>query len=58
MFEPYSRAVINGVPSTGIGLYLCKRIVDANAGSIEVQSEAGLGTEITVRLPVASQVSV
>lgn len=36
----------------GLGLYLCKGIVEAHAGSIWATSEEGKGTEIHVLLPV------
>jgi signal transduction histidine kinase len=38
---------------TGLGLAICKAIVDAEGGNIEVASTVGLGTTFTVRLPVA-----
>ena len=37
----------------GLGLTLAKRIVDAHAGSIDVESMLGAGTTVTVSLPVA-----
>lgn len=37
---------------SGIGLSLVKALVEAHKGNIYVQSEVGLGTEITVELPV------
>ena len=37
----------------GLGLSIAKAIVDAHDGSIEVQSEVGLGTTMTVTLPGA-----
>jgi len=34
----------------GLGLAICKRIVDAHGGNISVNSEAGKGTTLTIRL--------
>ena len=35
----------------GLGLSICKQIVEDHGGSISIKSEAGQGTEVTVRLP-------
>ena len=37
---------------SGPGLAICKAIVDANGGRIEVSSQLGAGTTFIVRLPV------
>lgn len=36
---------------TGVGLYICKTIVEAHKGEIWIESEEGVGTIIHVRLP-------
>lgn len=53
LFEPFrtTRQASGGI---GLGLYICKEIVEAHGGRIEVQSEEGAGTQFTLRLPVAS----
>ena len=43
------------VAGTGLGLVIVKAIVDAHHGTIDVRSEQGVGTEITVRLPGSDQ---
>jgi signal transduction histidine kinase len=52
--QPGKRFVAN----TGLGLYLCKRIVDAHGGSIQCKSEAGQTTTFTVALPLAKQAKI
>jgi PAS domain S-box-containing protein len=54
LFLPFQRAataVRSVIPGTGLGLYVAKIIVDAHGGTISMQSKAGQGTTITVRLP-------
>jgi putative PEP-CTERM system histidine kinase len=51
LFRPF-RTTKNG--GLGVGLYECKRIVEAHHGTIHVQSENGRGTTVMITLPLAS----
>jgi PAS domain S-box-containing protein len=54
MFEAFTRASeadTAGVRGAGIGLTIVKGLVDLMDGTIDVESEEGSGTRITVRLP-------
>ena len=49
IFEPYFSTKATG---TGLGLTIAKRNVQLNGGTIRVQSERGVGTTVTITLPV------
>ncbi len=56
--EPFYRADSARQRSTGgygLGLYLCRLIVEAHAGSIEIQSSPGNGTSIIVRFLISRE---
>ncbi|MBX3218959.1 MAG: HAMP domain-containing protein [Labilithrix sp.] len=43
-------------PGAGLGLYLCKQIVDAHGGTIQIQSaNASTGTRVEIVLPARSE---
>lgn len=52
IFDPYFTTK-QGKSGTGLGLYITKKVVEDHSGSIKVDSEAGVGTTFTIRLPLA-----
>jgi len=50
IFEPFFTTRTSGEGS-GMGLAIVKRIVEQHKGSIEVQTEVGVGTTVSVTLP-------
>jgi signal transduction histidine kinase len=53
LFEPFYRASnVNAIQGTGLGLSIIKKAVDLLQGYIDVKSEIGKGTELTITLPV------
>ncbi len=58
LFQRYFRArTSTGIPGTGLGLYLVKKIVDLHGGSIEIDSHKGEGTSLIVKLPISQKKS-
>ncbi|MEZ4553664.1 MAG: ATP-binding protein [Dehalococcoidia bacterium] len=55
VFERFRRGSnLNGERSggMGIGLYLCRRIVEEHGGDVSLRSRLGVGTTVTVTLPL------
>jgi PAS domain S-box-containing protein len=53
LFEPFHRAAnVGAISGTGLGLVVTKESVDLHHGSIEVQSQVGVGTTFTIRIPI------
>jgi signal transduction histidine kinase len=52
LFETFQRGRnVGAVPGTGLGLVIVKQAVEAHRGQIEVESQLGQGTRVTVTLP-------
>jgi PAS domain S-box-containing protein len=55
VFMPFVRLANRDVPGTGLGLAVCKNIVEGLGGAIWVESEPGLGSAFCFRLAAADQ---
>ncbi|MCL2634205.1 MAG: response regulator [Oscillospiraceae bacterium] len=56
LFDEYSRfneGAARNIEGTGLGLSILQRLVNLMNGEIDVESEPGVGTTVTVRLPQA-----
>jgi signal transduction histidine kinase len=49
LFKPFATTKAGGL---GVGLTQCRSIVEAHGGTIEVESQVGVGSRFTVVLPV------
>lgn len=54
IFERFERATSSkNISGLGLGLYICRQILDAHGGSVSVESEIGKGSKFTVRLKMS-----
>jgi len=59
IFEAFFRGMnIGEVPGLGIGLSIVKDAIDSMEGSIEVESQVGVGTTVTVRIPLGGVIGI
>jgi signal transduction histidine kinase len=55
LFEPFQKTSTRGTDgekSSGLGLYICRKIVTEHGGDVSVESEYGKGSQFIVNLPV------
>ena len=54
LFQPFFRASeVRQLPGHGLGLATTKRLVESHNGTIDVKSQLNVGTQVTVRFPLA-----
>lgn len=53
IFEPYWSAKRHAKQGIGLGLYICKAIIEAHNGTISVDSKLGRGTTFSIAIPLA-----
>jgi signal transduction histidine kinase len=51
LFEPFYTTKNTG---SGLGLAIVKKVIEEHNGHVEIKSERGAGTKVTVKLPVAA----
>lgn len=51
LFKPFERLAHSEASGLGLGLFIIKQIVDAHRGYLELSSELGKGTTLTMSLP-------
>ena len=52
LFERFFRGINAAYTGTGLGLQICKALVDAHGGEMQVESEVGRGSTFTLCLPL------
>jgi len=57
LFRPFAQlgSIANRAEGTGLGLLLSRKLLELHGGRIELESELGVGTTVTVTLPCESR---
>jgi two-component system, OmpR family, phosphate regulon sensor histidine kinase PhoR len=58
IFDPYFRAAAvreSSTPGTGLGMGIVRTIIEEHSGTLEIESEQGSGTTVTMRLPADTE---
>lgn len=56
LFKPFSRLHLASAPDihgAGLGLYACRKLIEAMRGTIALSSREGEGTSVSITLPIA-----
>src|SRR5579885_2252515 len=53
IFNPFYTTKANG---TGLGMGIAKKVIDAHNGQIELHSQAGVGTQLQIAVPIAGAI--
>jgi K+-sensing histidine kinase KdpD len=56
IFEKFFRGKTNGIRGVGLGLAICRAIIERHRGTINASNRIGGGTTITIELPLADAV--
>ncbi|HLC47262.1 MAG TPA: PAS domain S-box protein [Candidatus Nanoarchaeia archaeon] len=54
VFEPFMKADV-AIPGLGLGLPICRKIIELHKGSVDVESHFGKGSTFTVTLPATAR---
>ena len=57
IFDPFfstKQSDENGQGGSGLGLALCREVIEAHKGRIRVESTVGVGTQFTLKLPLVA----
>jgi signal transduction histidine kinase len=52
IFQPFYTTKAHGI---GLGLPITRRLIEDHGGSLQVESQLGYGTTVTIHLPVLSE---
>ena len=55
IFDPFERvasSTVSKIEGTGLGMSIVKKLVDAMGGSIQIESELGAGTTVSIQIPL------
>lgn len=54
LFQRFYRVPGQGGSGSGLGLFICKKLIEAHGGTINVESEPGKGTAFLIELPAGA----